>query len=53
MIAGPRSNVRPLEEVTDMVGRPDEVVAASVMHMRADLTGPHARALPEGRPNAL
>jgi chemotaxis protein CheC len=39
MIAVPEVNVRPLEEVTDMVGRPDEVVAAVLMHMMGDLTG--------------
>ncbi len=39
MIAVPEVNIRPLEEVTDMVGRPDEVVAAVLMHMMGDLTG--------------
>jgi len=39
MIAVPEVNVRPLEEVTDLVGRPDEVVAAVLMHMMGDLTG--------------
>jgi chemotaxis protein CheC len=32
-------NVRPLEDVSDMVGRPDEVVAAVLMQMMGDLTG--------------
>ena len=39
MIAVPEVNVRALEEVTDLVGRPDEVVAAVLMHMMGDLTG--------------
>ena len=39
MIAVPEVNVRPLQEVTDLVGRPDEVVAAVLMHMMGDLTG--------------
>ena len=39
MIAVPEVNVRPLEEVTDLIGRPDEVVAAVLMHMLGDLTG--------------
>jgi len=39
MIAVPEVDVRPLEDVTDLVGRPDEVVAAVLMHMMGDLTG--------------
>jgi chemotaxis protein CheC len=39
MIAVPQVNVRPLEDVSDMVGRPDEVVAAVLMQMMGDLTG--------------
>jgi chemotaxis protein CheC len=39
MIAVPEVNVRRLEEVTDLVGRPDEVVAAVLMHVMGDLTG--------------
>ena len=39
MIAVPEVNVRRLEEVTDLVGRADEVVAAVLMHMMGDLTG--------------
>jgi chemotaxis protein CheC len=39
MIAVPEDNVRRLEEVTDLVGRADEVVAAVLMHMMGDLTG--------------
>ena len=39
MIAVPEVNVRRLEEVPDLVGRADEVVAAVLMHMMGDLTG--------------
>src|SRR4026207_327058 len=39
MIAVPEVNVRPLEEVTELVGRPDEVAAAGLRHMMGDLPG--------------
>jgi len=39
MIAVPEVNVRPLQEVTEFVGAPDEVIAAVLMHMMGDLTG--------------
>ena len=39
MIAVPEVNVRPLEEVPELLGRPDEVIAAVLMHMMGDLTG--------------
>src|ERR687894_569407 len=39
MITVPRVYVRPLEEASDLVGRPDAVVAAVLMHMMGDLTG--------------
>ena len=39
MIAVPRLQVTRLEEVPDVIGRPDEVVAAVLMHMLGDLTG--------------
>jgi chemotaxis protein CheC len=39
MIAVPEVNVRALEDVTDLVGRDDEVMAAVLMHMMGDLTG--------------
>jgi chemotaxis protein CheC len=39
MITVPRVNVRPLEDACDMVGTPDEVTAAVLMHMMGDLTG--------------
>jgi chemotaxis protein CheC len=39
MITVPRVNVRPLEEASEIVGTPDEVIAAILMHMMGDLTG--------------
>ena len=39
MIAVPEVNVRALEDVTDLVGSDDEVMAAVLMHMMGDLTG--------------
>jgi chemotaxis protein CheC len=39
MISVPEVNVRPLEEVADMLGKPDAVVAAVLMQMMGDLTG--------------
>jgi len=39
MIAVPEVNVRALEDVTDLVGSADEVIAAVLMHMMGDLTG--------------
>jgi chemotaxis protein CheC len=39
MITVPRVYIRPLEEAYDLVGAPDAVVAAVLMHMMGDLTG--------------
>jgi chemotaxis protein CheC len=39
MITVPRVNVRPMEEACEIVGTPDEVAAAILMHMMGDLTG--------------
>jgi chemotaxis protein CheC len=39
MITVPRVFVRPLEEACELVGAPDAVVAAVLMHMMGDLTG--------------
>jgi chemotaxis protein CheC len=39
MITVPRVYVRPLEEACDLVGQPDAVIAAVLMHMMGDLTG--------------
>ena len=47
MITVPRVNVRPLEEACDIVGTPDEVIAAILMHMMGDLTGRALLMFPE------
>jgi chemotaxis protein CheC len=39
MIGVPEVNVRPLEEVPDLLSPSDEVIAAVLMHMMGDLTG--------------
>src|SRR5918998_6854009 len=39
MITVPRVYIRPLEEACDLVGPPDSVMAAVLMHMMGDLTG--------------
>jgi chemotaxis protein CheC len=39
MITVPRVYVRPLEDACDLVGPPDTVIAAVLMHMMGDLTG--------------
>jgi chemotaxis protein CheC len=39
MITVPRVYVRPLEDACDLVGTPESVVAAVLMHMMGDLTG--------------
>ncbi|HEU5169483.1 MAG TPA: chemotaxis protein CheC [Gemmatimonadales bacterium] len=39
MINVPEVNVQPLEEVSELLGRADEVIAAVLMHMMGDLTG--------------
>lgn len=46
MINVPEVNVRHLEEVAELLGPPDTVVAAVVMHMMGDLTGRTAVILP-------
>jgi chemotaxis protein CheC len=47
MITVPRVNVRPLEEACDIVGTPDQVTAAILMHMMGDLTGRALLMFPE------
>ena len=47
MITVPRVNVRPLEDACDMLGTPDEVIAAILMHMMGDLTGRALLLFPE------
>ena len=53
MIAVPEVNVRPLEEVPELLGRPDEVIAAVLMHMMGDLTGRTLVLFPEPSAKAL
>jgi chemotaxis protein CheC len=47
MISVPRINVVRLEEVPELIGSPDEVVAAVLMHMLGDLTGRTLLLFPE------
>jgi chemotaxis protein CheC len=53
MIAVPEVNIRALEEVTDLVGPPDTVIAAVMMHMMGDLTGRTLVLFPEGSARTL
>ena len=53
MIAVPEVNVRALEEVTDLVGSPETVIAAVMMHMMGDLTGRTLVLFPEGSARTL
>jgi chemotaxis protein CheC len=53
MIAVPEVNVRALEEVTDLVGAADEVIAAVLMHMMGDLTGRTMVLFPESSARTL
>src|SRR6266850_1037744 len=39
MISVPKVNVLRLEEVPDLLGKPDDVIACVLMHMLGDLTG--------------
>src|SRR5574337_995720 len=39
MISVPEVNIRPLQDVPEMLGSPDAVVAAVLMQMMGDLTG--------------
>lgn len=47
MISVPRINIVRLEEVPGLIGSPDEVVAAVLMHMLGDLTGRTLLLFPE------
>ena len=53
MIAVPEVNIRPLEEVTELVGSADQVIAAVLMHMMGDLTGRTLVIFPEGSARTL
>src|SRR5437763_14091973 len=48
MISVPQTNIARLEEVPDLLGDPQEVVAAVLMHMLGDLTGRTLLLFPEG-----
>jgi chemotaxis protein CheC len=47
MISVPRVNIARLEEVPELLGNPQEVVAAVLMHMLGDLTGRTLLLFPE------
>ena len=53
MIAVPEVNVRPLEDVTELVGSAETVIAAVMMHMMGDLTGRTLVLFPEGSARTL
>jgi chemotaxis protein CheC len=53
MINVPRVNVRPLEEACDIVGTPNEIIAAVLMHMMGDLTGRALLMFPENAARIL
>lgn len=53
MIAVPEVNIRALEDVTDLVGSPDTVIAAVMMHMMGDLTGRTLVLFPESSARTL
>lgn len=53
MISVPEINVRPLEDVTDLLGKPDAVIAAVLMQMMGDLTGRTLVLFPEESALAL
>ncbi|HET8649344.1 MAG TPA: chemotaxis protein CheC [Gemmatimonadales bacterium] len=53
MISVPEVNVRPLEEVSDMLGSAEDVVAAVLMQMMGDLTGRTLLLFPEASAKIL
>jgi chemotaxis protein CheC len=53
MINVPEVNVRPLEEVPELLGSADEVIAAVLMHMMGDLTGRTLVLFPESSARIL
>lgn len=53
MISVPEVTVTPLEEVPEVLGHPEEVVAAVLMHMMGDLTGRTLLLFPEPSARAL
>jgi chemotaxis protein CheC len=53
MINVPEVNVLALEEVSELLGRADEIVAAVLMHMMGDLTGRTLVLFPERSAKSL
>jgi chemotaxis protein CheC len=53
MISVPEVNITRLEQVADVLGKPDDVVAAVLMHMMGDLTGRALLMFPEGAAKTL
>jgi chemotaxis protein CheC len=53
MITVPRVYVRPLEDACDLLGAPDTIVAAVLMHMMGDLTGRALVLFPERAAHTL
>ncbi len=53
MISIPEVNVSRLEEVAEVLGKPDDVVAAVLMHMLGDLTGRTLVLFPEQSARSL
>jgi chemotaxis protein CheC len=53
MIDVPEVSIRPLEEAADLVGPPDGIIAAVLMHMMGDLTGRTLLVLPENAAKGL
>ena len=53
MIDVPEVNIRRLEEVAELVGPPDTVIAAVLMHMMGDLTGRTMVILPDASAKAV
>jgi chemotaxis protein CheC len=53
MINVPEVNIRPLEEVPELLGSADEVIAAVLMHMMGDLTGRTLVLFPEPSARSL
>ena len=53
MINVPEVNVLALEEVSELLGRADEIVAAVLMHMMGDLTGRTLVLFPESSAKSL
>ena len=53
MIAVPEVNIVPLEEVSDLLGEPDDVIAGVLMHMMGDLTGRTLLAFPQPSARAI